>query len=79
MANDGEVFSGVFCTYTGLVLIKGQVHDPVKLILNGPVTTRGAECLFRCEVPAGNVESPFFGNLTIREDFSDGVDRDEAA
>jgi hypothetical protein len=67
LADGGEVLGGVPLAGTGVVLSKGDVEDPVELVLDSPVGPDGAGGLRRREVrKAGDVDCPARGGA--RED-----------
>src|SRR5487761_1396518 len=45
VSDDGHVSSAVASPQTGLILIEGDVEDPVQTVLDGPVTANGLGCL----------------------------------
>ena len=69
MPNDGEVLSGVPGANAAIVLPKRDVEDPVQLILDAPVTSRGSQRFQRGDTRSGaDVEA-----LLQRRLFTDGA------
>jgi hypothetical protein len=72
VAQNRQIFSRVILAYSALIFPKGDVENPVNLILNFPMTTLGFQNPFRIGRQTGNEITGLylnrFTNLSLRND-----------
>ena len=66
LAQEGKVLRSVAFMDTAVVLAKGDVQNPMELVLNGPVSPSIGESLLRTGLKAGDIVGFFKGLLPFQ-------------